>query len=146
MSNLNKFKAISLSLSPDTSLPDIKINFENVVENYDKKIKIVLSTTSLSQNNFTKEYIHTLQQINDIIISNAQYAIYSLKIISLEDSNINSKVTIKTNDSEKIFDEISTDSEKEVIINNSQSKQTIGRFGFGGLMSAGSFTMVSSGF
>ena len=35
MSNLNKFKTISLSLSPDTNLPDIKINFGNVVENYD---------------------------------------------------------------------------------------------------------------
>ena len=126
--------------------PNISIEFDDIYENYGKKIKITLSEIkSLSSKPKSWDYYHILQETNLVEFTSVYPGNYHVIVKCIDQECIQNPFKIKTmNKQFALGSIINTDEQKITVpLTNSSNgfANTRGRGGGGFLSTAGSFTL-----
>ena len=122
--------------------PNVGIEFEDIPENYGKKIKMTLSENkSLRSNPKSWDYYHILQETNLVEFTSVDYGNYHVTVQCIDEESIQNPFKIKTvNKQFNIGSIINTDEQKvSVPVTNGLGNVTARRGGF--LMTQGGFTL-----
>ena len=129
--------------------PNVGIEFEDIPENYGKKIKLTLSENkSLRSNPKSWDYYHILQETNLVEFTSVDYGNYHVTVQCIDEESIQNPFKIKTvNKQFNIGSIINTDEQKVSVpvvnSNNGLGNVTARRGGF--MMTQGSFTLSGGG-
>ena len=144
-------KTIQIPITFIENNPNISIEFENIPENYGKKIKLTLSENkSLRSNPKFWDYYHILQETNLVEFTSVDYGNYHLAVRSIDEENIPNPFKINTvNKQFNIGSIINTDQQKVSVpvtnIHHGYSNFSARRGG-GFLSTAGGFAMAGGNF
>ena len=129
--------------------PNIGIEFEDIPENYGKKIKLTLSENkSLRSNPKSWDYYHILQETNLVEFTSVDYGNYHVTVQCIDEENIQNPFKIKTLNKQFDLGSIINTDEQKVSVpvvnsNNGLGNVTARRGGFMG--SGSSFTLSGGG-
>ena len=130
--------------------PNIGIEFEDIPENYGKKIKLTLSENkSLRSNPKSWDYYHVLQETNLVEFTSVDYGKYHVTVQCIDEENIQNPFKIKTGNKQFDFGSIiNTDEQKVSIHVTNELGNITARMGGGGgfLSTTGSFVLGGGGF
>ena len=121
--------------------PNIGIEFEDIPENYGKKIKLTLSENkSLRSNPKSWDYYHILQETNLVEFTSVDYGNYHVTVQCIDEESIQNPFKIKTvNKQFDLGSIINTDEQKvSVSLSNGLGNVTARRGGF--MMTHGSMS------
>ena len=126
------------------NLPFIEINFNNIENHRGKSINIVLKNISKE---ILSSFVYVIQETNTVELQNVPFGGYTLELNS-NDSDIEVSYIIKSNGNPEIKNNIikNDNSNNHPISLLAPDNRNKTRFGFGGMMTSGSFMMMSSGF
>ena len=113
--------------------PNVGIEFEDIPENYGKKIKLTLSENkSLRSNPKSWDYYHILQETNLVEFTSVDYGNYHVTVQCIDEENIQNPFKIKTlNKQFDLGSIINTDEQKvSVPLSNGLGNVTVRRGGF----------------
>ena len=105
--------------------PNIGIEFEDIPENYGKKIKLTLSENkSLRSNPKSWDYYHILQETNLVEFTSVDYGNYHVTVLCIDEESIQNPFKIKTlNKQFDLGSIINTDEQKvSVPVTNSSNR------------------------
>ena len=126
--------------------PNVGIEFEDIPENYGKKIKLTLSENkSLRSNPKSWDYYHILQETNLVEFTSVDYGNYHVTVRCIDEESIQNPFKIKTLNKQFDLGSIINTDEQKVSVpvvnsNNGLGNVTARRGGFlmgGGGMSFG---------